>query len=89
MGVLAVADVVHSAEAHLSVYEAMERGLRGRFICFDSVVSGAGEAARLGSQFRHPAAMDVSDGEETTAGAPFSYRLCNLKVSTLMSVSVP
>lgn len=89
MGVLAVADVVHAAEAHLSVYEAMERGVRGRFICFDSVVSGASEAARLRSQFRHPAAFDASDGEETTAAAPFSYRLCNHKLSTLMSVSVP
>lgn len=83
MGVLAVADVGHAAEAHLSVYEAMERGVKGRFICFDSVVSGAGEAARLGSQLQHPAAMDAGDGEE-----PISYRLCDHKLSILMSVFV-
>lgn len=46
-GVLATADVKKVAEAHVSIYEAMDQGACGRYLCFDKVVRDEDEAIRL------------------------------------------
>ncbi|XP_058091687.1 probable calcium-binding protein CML16 isoform X2 [Magnolia sinica] len=46
-GVLATVDVNKVAEAHVKVYEEMDGGACGRYLCFDGVIRGEDEVIRL------------------------------------------
>lgn len=46
-GLLATVDVDRLADAHVNVYEEMNKNGGGRYVCFDKVVSSANEVQRL------------------------------------------
>lgn len=46
-GVLATGDVRKVAKAHVNVYEAMDYGACGRYLCFERVVQRLDEAVEL------------------------------------------
>lgn len=46
-GCLAIAEVEKVAKAHVSVYEGMNYGASGRYLCFDGVVRRQQEAIEL------------------------------------------
>lgn len=48
-GILATADVKKVAEAHVHVYEAMDDGASGRYLCFERVVGRLDEAIEVGN----------------------------------------
>ncbi|RWW76057.1 hypothetical protein BHE74_00015877 [Ensete ventricosum] len=53
-GLLATVDVEQLADAHVSIYEAMNKNACGRYICFDHVIQTGEEAAELERQLRLP-----------------------------------
>ncbi|ERN06677.1 hypothetical protein AMTRI_Chr01g112450 [Amborella trichopoda] len=80
-GVLASVDVSMAAEAHVYLYENMEYGACGRYICFDRVIIRAEEAIDLQEKM---AVTILREGEGDSLALPV---LSNSKLSRLMSSS--
>ncbi|KAI4350688.1 hypothetical protein L6164_005118 [Bauhinia variegata] len=53
-GLLATVDVIKLVEAHVSVFQAMNRNACGRYICFDKVVQSQSEAETLAKEVKMP-----------------------------------
>lgn len=84
-GLLATVDVMRVAEAHVSVYEAMNQTAFGRYICFDQVIDEAEKAEKLAREMGIP--MDRICGSSTlTMEDPRPrFELSNRKLSGLLS----
>lgn len=80
-GLLATVDVNRIAEVHVCVCEAMSSTACGRYICYDHIVQRPEEAAELKRQLG--IANRISG--ETPADRPTWLKLCNRKISRLMS----
>ncbi|XP_050382596.1 cinnamoyl-CoA reductase-like SNL6 isoform X2 [Argentina anserina] len=83
-GVLATVDVMRLAEAHISVYEAMNASAFGRYICFDQVITTEREAEKLaGETSMSKTKICGHDGGSTDRH--IRYELSNKKLTNLMS----
>ncbi|GLU01669.1 hypothetical protein SLE2022_189660 [Rubroshorea leprosula] len=56
-GLLAVADMKKVAEAHVHIYEAMDYGACGRYLCFEKVVRRLNEATDLENKLKMPGSL--------------------------------
>lgn len=86
-GVLATVDVARLVDAHVCVFEAMTKTASGRYICFDRVIDGEDEAARLAGEMEMPVdkiSGGVGGGESSVQMRP-RFELSNRKLSCLMS----
>lgn len=82
-GLLATVDVSRLAEAHVSVFDAMEKKTAfGRYICFDKVIVIQEEAEKLASDIGVPA--DKICGNSFNF-IPTFFELSNKKLTNLMS----
>ncbi|OWM71536.1 hypothetical protein CDL15_Pgr005723 [Punica granatum] len=85
-GLLATVDALRLADAHVSVYEAMNHQMAsGRYICFDRVIDRPDKAAGLASEMGFP--MDKICGSSTSGELTPRprFELSNRKLSALMS----
>lgn len=88
-GVLATSDVSKVAKAHVHVYEEMDYGACGRYLCFERVIRRLDEAIQLENNLKMhgqlsgggnlPSSTRESDGE-TQSG---SLSLSNSKLAKL------
>uniref|UniRef100_A0A7N0U2N2 NAD-dependent epimerase/dehydratase domain-containing protein n=1 Tax=Kalanchoe fedtschenkoi TaxID=63787 RepID=A0A7N0U2N2_KALFE len=85
-GVLATVDVTRLAEAHVCVYEEMNRGAFGRYLCFDEVVDGEERARKLAGEAG--VAEQAITGCEGSAEPLKKYKLSNKKMASLVSRSI-
>ena len=81
-GLLATVDVSRLAEAHVSVFEAMNKTAFGRYICFDQVIEREEEAEKLASEIGMPANKIC---ENSFDFIPARFELSNKKLTNLMS----
>lgn len=81
-GLLATVDVMRLAEAHLCVYEAMNKTAFGRYLCFDRVIAGENEAEYLAREMGIPATKICGNAD---GHIPRPFDLSNKKLTTLMS----
>lgn len=84
-GVLATVDVTRLADAHVCVFEAMTKNASGRYICFDRVIDGEGDAARLAGEMGMAADKIRGEGGESSMQLRPRFKLSNRKLSCLMS----
>ncbi|XP_076907964.1 cinnamoyl-CoA reductase-like SNL6 [Bidens hawaiensis] len=77
-GLLATVDVKKLAEAHVKVYEEMNKTGGGRYVCFDKVVRSADEVQRLEQDTGVQINTNSHDGV-------FRFELSNRKLDRLMS----
>lgn len=85
-GLLATVNVGKLAEAHISIYEAMDRTARGRYICFDHVIRRAEDVAELERRLGITSRMSV-DFSALDHQSPSWFELSNRKLSRLMNSS--
>ncbi|XP_077244050.1 cinnamoyl-CoA reductase-like SNL6 [Tasmannia lanceolata] len=91
-GVLATADVKKVADAHVRVYEAIDHGACGRYLCFDGVVRREDEVTELESGLRMHGVLTEGrnvihqEEEEQVEG---DCILSNAKLAKLMSFASP
>ena len=89
-GHLAIEDVKKAAEAHVYVYEAMDNGACGRYLCFGKVVRTRSEAIELENSLKVQGLLsgggshEVSDEE---ADAEINSMLSNAKLVRLIQTS--
>lgn len=83
-GLLATVDVNRLAEAHVCVYEEMNRTASGRYICFDQVIKNEEEVESLAHETGIRVNL-ISETENASADAPTQLELSNLKLSRLVS----
>lgn len=81
-GLLATVDVSKLAEAHVSVFEAMNKTAFGRYICFDQVIEREEEAEKLASEIGLPPHKISGNSFDFI---PTRFDLSNKKLSNLMS----
>ncbi|XP_021299073.1 cinnamoyl-CoA reductase-like SNL6 isoform X2 [Herrania umbratica] len=81
-GLLAIVDVSRLAEAHLSVFEEMNKTAFGRYICFDQVIEREEEAEKLAREMGMPANKICGDSFDII---PTRFDLSNKKLTNLMS----
>ena len=81
-GLLATVDGSRLAEAHISVFEAMNKTAFGRYICFDQVIDREEEAEKLASEIGMPANKIC---ENSFDFIPARFELSNKKLYPLMS----
>ncbi|XVF14093.1 hypothetical protein REPUB_Repub09cG0027600 [Reevesia pubescens] len=81
-GLLATVDVSRLAEAHVSVFEAMNKTAFGRYICFDQVIEREEEAEKLASEIGMPANKISGNSFDFI---PTRFELSNKKLTNLMS----
>ncbi|KAL9458407.1 hypothetical protein AB3S75_007299 [Citrus x aurantiifolia] len=81
-GLLATVDVTRLAEAHLCVYEAMNKTAFGRYICFDRVIASEDEAENLAKEMGMPASKICGNAHDHI---PCPFELSNRKLTSLMS----
>ncbi|XP_022773681.1 cinnamoyl-CoA reductase-like SNL6 [Durio zibethinus] len=81
-GLLATVDVSRLAEAHVSVFEAMNKTAFGRYICFDQVIDREEEAEKLASEIGIPASKICGNSFDFV---PSHFELSNKKLNSLMS----
>ncbi|XVF16395.1 hypothetical protein REPUB_Repub10bG0027900 [Reevesia pubescens] len=81
-GLLATVDVSRLAEAHVIVYEAMNKTAFGRYICFDQVIEREEEAEKLVSEIGMPANNICGNSFHFI---PTFFELSNKKLTNLMS----
>ncbi|XP_076944326.1 cinnamoyl-CoA reductase-like SNL6 [Bidens hawaiensis] len=77
-GLLATVDVNKLAEAHVKVYEEMNKTGGGRYVCFDKVVRSTDEVQRLEQETGCHIGTNSHDGV-------FRFELSNRKLDRLMS----
>ncbi|XP_007031486.2 PREDICTED: tetraketide alpha-pyrone reductase 1 [Theobroma cacao] len=81
-GLLAIVDVSRLAEAHLSVFEEMNKTAFGRYICFDQVIKREEEAEKLAREMGMPSNKICGDSFDII---PTRFDLSNKKLTNLMS----
>lgn len=84
-GVLATVDVTRLADAHVCVFEAMTKTASGRYICYDRVIDGEDDAARLAGEMGMAVDKIRGDGGESSTQPRPRFELSNRKLSCLMS----
>ncbi|XP_068303645.1 cinnamoyl-CoA reductase-like SNL6 [Pyrus communis] len=82
-GVLATVDITRLAEAHVGVFEAMNKAAFGRYICFDRVVDGEEEAEKLAEATSMLKNKFVGNGGSNIVQNRFE--LSNRKLTNLLS----
>lgn len=84
-GTLAVAGVKKVAEAHVGVYEAMDYGACGRYLCFEKVVKRLDDAIALENQLMmHGFLSRGSNGSSLDAAEEIRSNLSNSKLAKLL-----
>ncbi|KAE8722028.1 cinnamoyl-CoA reductase 2-like isoform X2 [Hibiscus syriacus] len=83
-GLLASVDVIRLAEAHVCVYEAMNKTASGRYICFDRIIERDEEAEKLATEIGMPAHKICGNSLEFI---PIRFQLSNKKLNNLMSTT--
>ncbi|XVF58065.1 hypothetical protein PTKIN_Ptkin07bG0032700 [Pterospermum kingtungense] len=83
-GLLATVDVSRLAEAHVCVFEAMNKTAFGRYICFDQVIDRQDKAEKLASDMGAPANKICGNPLNFI---PTCFELSNKKLKTLMSTT--
>lgn len=81
-GLLAIVDVSRLAEAHLSVFEEMNKTAFGRYICFDQVIKREEEAEKLAREMGMPSNKICGDSFDII---PTRFDVSNKKLTNLMS----
>ncbi|OMO96536.1 3-beta hydroxysteroid dehydrogenase/isomerase [Corchorus capsularis] len=87
-GYLAVADVKKVAEAHVHIYEAMDYGACGRYLCFERVIRKLNEAIELENGLKMQGALSGERhhqqllSEDEYEGIP--SKISNSKLATLL-----
>ncbi|XP_010555958.1 PREDICTED: cinnamoyl-CoA reductase-like SNL6 [Tarenaya hassleriana] len=84
-GLLATVDVDNLAKAHVRVYEAMQKAVYGRYVCFDKVISTEYEAEELSEQTGF--SLEKIRGDNKYGGSTAPFRLSDRKLSSLLSRS--
>ncbi|KAL5725137.1 hypothetical protein ACHQM5_008317 [Ranunculus cassubicifolius] len=84
-GLLATSDVNRVAEAHVCLYEALRNTAHGRYICFDRVIKTEDEAVELARDMGMPCQRISGDTRPPTDDYSLQFKLCNRKLSRLMS----
>ena len=86
-GVLATVEVNRLAEAHVCVFEAMNKtSAGGRYICFDEIIQEEEEAEKLAREISVSKTKICGTGESSNVGARF--QLSNKKLTSLMSTQI-
>ncbi|XP_062106861.1 cinnamoyl-CoA reductase-like SNL6 isoform X2 [Humulus lupulus] len=83
-GLLASVDVNRLAEAHVCVYEAMNKTTGGRYICFDEIINDEEGAEKLAKEINVPKSKFCGT-ERGTSNAPTQFQLSKKKLTNLMS----
>ncbi|XP_022741537.1 cinnamoyl-CoA reductase-like SNL6 isoform X2 [Durio zibethinus] len=81
-GLLATVDVSRLAEAHVYVFEAMNKTAFGRYICFDQVIDREEEAEKMAIEIGMPANKICGNSFNFI---PTHFELSNKKLTNLMS----
>jgi len=81
-GVLGISDVRKVAEAHVHVYEAMDNGACGRYICYERVVQRLDEAIQLENELNIQGL--VSGGRSGILSEEINSNLSNSKLARLL-----
>ncbi|KAG8501534.1 hypothetical protein CXB51_004033 [Gossypium anomalum] len=84
-GLLATVDVIRLAEAHVAVFEAMNKTAFGRYICFDRIIERDEEAEKLASEIGIPPNRICGNSLEFI---PTHFELSNKKLNNLMSRTI-
>lgn len=85
-GVLATMDVNRLAEAHVCVFEALNKTSGGRYICFDKVIQDEDEAEKLASQIRLSKTRICGTGSSSSNNVQATrFQLSDRKLATLMA----
>ncbi|XP_058180360.1 cinnamoyl-CoA reductase-like SNL6 [Rhododendron vialii] len=83
-GLLATVDVNRLAEAHVYVFEAMNKTASGRYICFDQVIQREEELLKLAGDTGMQTDV-LSGGNASSDSFSFRFKLSNTKLCGLMS----
>ena len=89
-GVLASNDISKVAKAHVHVYEEMDYGASGRYLCFERVITRLDEAIQLENKLKIHGQLCAggenlpSSTQETDGGEIQSISLSNSKLDRLM-----
>ncbi|KAL3568256.1 hypothetical protein D5086_030907 [Populus alba] len=81
-GLLGISDVRKVAEAHVHVYEAMDNGACGRYICYERVVQRLDEAIQLENELNIQGL--VSGGRSGILSEEIHSNLSNSKLARLL-----
>lgn len=84
-GVLATMDVDRLAEAHVCVFEALNKTTGGRYVCFDRVIQEEEDAEKLASEMSMPKTRICGTGSSSTDNV---FQLSDKKLSSLMSTAL-
>ncbi|KAG4911484.1 Cinnamoyl-CoA reductase-like SNL6 [Glycine max] len=82
-GFLASVDVTKLAEAHASVFKAMNNEASGRYICFDHVIDTHSEAEKLAKDIGMP--KEKICGDASNNSSIHRFELSNEKLCRIMS----
>lgn len=84
-GHLAIEDVKKAAEAHVYVYEAMDNGACGRYLCFGKVVTKRSEAIEIENRLKVHGLL--SGGSHEALDEEINSMLSNAKLASLIQAS--
>ncbi|KAF8407926.1 hypothetical protein HHK36_007066 [Tetracentron sinense] len=87
LGILATADVIKVAEAHIRVYEAMDNGACGRYLCFERVIRRLDEAIELENELKMHGLLSRGRNEVLQEGnnEEIQSKLSNSRLARLVS----
>ncbi|XP_047310516.1 cinnamoyl-CoA reductase-like SNL6 [Impatiens glandulifera] len=83
-GLLATVDVGSLADAHVVLYEAMDKTAFGRYVCFDDVIQCENKAAKLAQELGLKAAVITGNSQNLEEPSHHPFQLSNVKLSNLM-----
>ncbi|EXC20296.1 Anthocyanidin reductase [Morus notabilis] len=86
-GVLATMDVDRLAEAHVCVFEALNKTTGGRYVCFDRVIQEEEDAEKLASEMSMPKTRICGTGSSSFS-TDNVFQLSDKKLSSLMSTAL-
>ncbi|XP_050380810.1 cinnamoyl-CoA reductase-like SNL6 [Argentina anserina] len=89
-GHLAIEDVEKAAEAHVFVYEAMDNGAGGRYLCFGNVIRKRSEAIELENRLKIQGMLSGGGSHEVLneeEDAEVTSMLSNAKLVRLIQAS--
>ncbi|KAL6136301.1 hypothetical protein ACLB2K_061597 [Fragaria x ananassa] len=84
-GVLATVDVMRLAEAHVSVYEEINKSAFGRYICFDQVIETEKQAEKLAGETSTSRNKICGNEEGFSIVHHLRYELSSKKLTNLLS----
>lgn len=87
---LATVDVRRAAEAHVCVYEEMEIGGSGRYICFDKVITRPEDARDLEKKLNMGLGFSADENSEENRSSQYhigSHRIFNAKLRRILDLS--